>query len=291
MRKPRIFISVDMEGATGIVHEEQVTVKGDDYERGRALLTGDVNAAVEGAVEAGATEAVICEGHAVMRVIPIEKLHERARLVSGPASSKDLCQMEGIDRSFDAAFFVGYHARAGTPKAILPHTWLGRLIHKFRLNGRELGETGINAAIAGAYGVPVVLVTGDRALCVEAKRTLGRVETVEVKRACGPSAALCLPPSATAGMIRDAARRATEERSRYRPYKTARPVKIEISLHHRSMAEKAERLVGISPAGRISLKRTGEREIVISGNDLIATVKHTWKALEFIVSELSGWLK
>ena len=203
----KVFISADMEGATGIVTARHVASNDSEYGRMRRLLTGDVNAAVEGAVEAGATEVLVNDSHGAMINILIEDLHPKARLISG--SNKQLCQMEGIDGDgFGAAFFVAYHAREGTDDAILNHTLLGRIVHEITCNGVPYGETGLNAGLAGHFDVPVALVTGDDKVSAEAKKLLGPIETAIVKEAIDRLVGNCLPPARTRDLIREAAARA-----------------------------------------------------------------------------------
>src|SRR5262245_9032490 len=170
----KVFVSVDMEGATGVVHNDQLLPGGFDYARGRKLLTGDVAAAVGAALSMDDVHHVlVCDGHGNMRNLLLEELPPNCEVVVGPASSKTLCQSEGLDASFGAMLLVGYHARAGAKDAVLPHTWIGSLIHEVRVNGRVFGETAINAAVAGEFGVPVVFVAGDEAVRREAKADPG----------------------------------------------------------------------------------------------------------------------
>jgi D-amino peptidase len=143
-------------------------------------MTQEVNAAIEGTIAAGATEVVVCDGRGPAKNLIPEEMHEDAYLISGPL--KPFGQMEGIDDTFSASIFVGYHARVGT-QGILAHTMNGSTVAEIRVNNTILGEVGINAAIAGAHGVPVVLVTGDAAVTREASATLGYVETLAVKEA------------------------------------------------------------------------------------------------------------
>ena len=179
----KVYILTDMEGATGVVHGDQLMNTEKEFNRARKFLTDDVNAAVEGAIQAGASEVVVCEGHATMRNILLENLHEGASLIFGPTEYKNYCQIIDLDESFDAAIFVAFHAKAGNEKAILSHTWVGSAIHHIKVNDKILGETGLNAAICGEFGVPVVCVTGDDELAKEAKETLGeQVETAIVKK-------------------------------------------------------------------------------------------------------------
>lgn len=211
----KVFISADMEGATGVVAWVQTEPKYPAYEAARALMVGDVNAAIAGAFEGGATEVIVNDSHDVMLNLPLAQIDPRARLLSGP--EKHLSMVEGV-QGCDLALFTGYHARMGTPKAVLDHTYVSRC-HRVWLNDLEVGETGINAAVAGHFGVPVGLVTGDEAVCAEARELLGEVQTAAVKEARGRQSALCAPQSATREIIREAARRAVAGAGRFRPFR------------------------------------------------------------------------
>src|SRR2546426_5094855 len=166
----RVYISVDMEGIAGVVDESQTDPAppafAAEYGRFRRLMTAEANAAVEGALAAGATRVLVNDSHWFMRNLLAEELHQAAELVSGDPKPRSMVQ--DIDRGFDAALFIGYHARAGTRNAILDHTYADR-VHDVRLNGKPVGELGLNAALAGVHGVPVALVSGDSAVATEAK--------------------------------------------------------------------------------------------------------------------------
>src|SRR5690625_5012441 len=153
----RVFISVDIEGVAGVTHRDQTGKDGPDYEQARVLMTNEANAAIKGAVQAGADEIVVNDSHGSMRNICIEMLSEEARLISG--SPKRLAMMEGITQDFDAAIFIGYHAKSGS-QGILNHTYSGKAIGQVKVNDVEYGEFGLNALIAGEYNVPVVFVSG-----------------------------------------------------------------------------------------------------------------------------------
>ena len=211
----KVFISADMEGATGVVAWVQTEPKYPAYEAARALMIGDVNAAIAGAFEGGATEVIVNDSHDLMLNLPLAELDPRARLLSGP--EKPLSMVEGVE-GCDLAFFTGYHARMGTPRAVLDHTYVFRC-HRVWLNDLEVGETGINAAVAGHYGVPVALVTGDEAVCAEARELLGEVETAAVKEARGRQSALCAPQSATRELIREASQCAVAGAGRFKPFR------------------------------------------------------------------------
>lgn len=186
----RIYISADMEGITGLVDAVDVQPGGADYERGRVMMTEDVNAAVRGAVAAGATDILVNDAHGPMRNILPDQLHPAARLVRG--RPKPMGMLEGLDRSFDAVLCVGYHARAGT-LGVLSHSFMGHEIEDMWLDGKPIGEIGLIHATAAALGVPVVVLTGDDAACAEAADWDPAVRTVAVKKARDRFAAELLP--------------------------------------------------------------------------------------------------
>jgi D-amino peptidase len=171
----KVFISVDMEGVSGITDPEDVLPDGADYQRGRVFMTGDANAAILGAYDAGADEVLVNDSHWIMRNLLLERLDPRARTIKG--FHKSLCMVQGLDTSYDGAVFVGYHACAGTEGGVLNHTLLGKEIQNVYLNGEPTGETRLNAAYAGHFGVPVLVVAGDSAVCAEAERFLDGTAT------------------------------------------------------------------------------------------------------------------
>ena len=284
---PKVFIAVDMEGATGVAHREHLLPGGNDYEKARRWLTSDVNAAVEGAVAAGATEVFVNDGHGNMRNLLIDDLHEAARLVMGPAQArnKPLVQVTGIEAGdFAAAMFVGFHSRAGTPNGLLSHTWVGMLVHEIRLQGQVAGESLLDAAIVGHYGTPVVLVTGADDVCREAKADLGDdLLTVEVKRVLGPSACASLTPKRSAALIREAAEKAVRNRAKRSPWTTKGPITMEVEFHRREMAIRALD----TGLGALS----GERCVRYTGKDVPTTSADLWRGLEEAMREDGSFLK
>lgn len=232
----RVYISVDMEGLSGVVSWNQVEAKGGlEYQHYCRLLTAEVNAAVRGALAAGATEIIVNDGHNNMRNILSEALVHKARLITG--ENKLMGMMEGIGPSFNAAFFLGYHARAGS-SGVLAHTY-NDAVFSCRINGRELGETGLNALVAGYFDVPVVLLSGDNIVAAEARQLLGNLEIVVVKEARGFYAARCLAPSVAREKIRTAAARALSNLSRYKPLKPPDTVTLEVEFKEAAQAEAA----------------------------------------------------
>lgn len=208
----KVYISIDMEGISGVVHVDDVAPGNPRYDRCRALMTADCNAAIEGALAAGATEIVVNDAHWIMRNLLLDDLHPAARVIAGV--HKDGLMVAGLDSSFAAAFFIGYHARQGRV-GVLSHTLTGREFQRLCINGEVVGEVGVNALLAAAHGVPVVMVTGDEAVCAEAREGLGEaVVTVAVKRALDRATAECLHPSIAQERIRAGAERALAGRER-----------------------------------------------------------------------------
>lgn len=252
----RVYVSVDMEGIAGVVHEDQTNPVDPrcaaEYARFRKLMTGEANAAVEGALSAGATHVVVNDSHWDMRNLLAEELHEAAELLSG--GPKRLSMMEGIETGFDAALFIGYHARAGTPRAVLDHTIMDA-IRDVRLNGRSVGELGLNAALAGAYGVPVALVSGDRATAEEARALLGSgIETVIVKEAVSRHAARSVAPAAARRLVRDGVAAALGRP--HHPWVPPSPSTIEVDLTFSYQADYAELVPGSSRLGPLTVAYT-----------------------------------
>ncbi len=227
-----------MEGISGVVHNAHTNWPGGDYERARGWMVRDVNAAIEGALAGGATEIVVNDAHESMRNLIIEDLHPAAQLVSG--HSKPVSMMWGIDSSFAAALLVGYHARVGDPQGVINHTYSGAIVTALRLNGREMGEVALSAAVAGHFRVPVGLVTGDSAVVREAQEALGDIETVAVKEGIGRYAALCLHPTEARKRIRAAAERALRRAYELRPVVLTPPVELELRFPRTPMADECE---------------------------------------------------
>lgn len=179
-RPLKVYISVDMEGISGINGPDQTSASGAEYGRARKLMAADANAAIRGAFEGGATDVLVNDSHGGQRNLLPEDLDPRARLISH--SFKLHGMMEGLDETFDAVIFVGYHAKAGTPRGVFAHTGSG-IVRDLVVNGQSVGEGGMNAMMAAWYGVPVVLVTGDDVAVEQQRETAPGVRTVAVKRA------------------------------------------------------------------------------------------------------------
>ncbi len=247
----KILIAADMEGITGVVHADHTDASHAEYQRFRRLMTADVNAAIRGAFDAGADEVIVSDGHGSGRNILIEELDGRARLNSGSPSPFSMVQ--GIDGGIHGVLFVGYHARMGTPNAILDHTWSSVRVAGVWLNGEPVGEIGLNAAVAGHFGAAVLMISGDQSACAEAAALLGPVETAVVKQATGRTAAECLPPAVTQELIYLAARAGV---GRLRagtapaPLRVATPVTIAVELIRSEMADAASLVPGARRRGK-----------------------------------------
>ena len=226
----KIYISSDMEGSTGVVSAAQVDCTKPQYAFGKAMQAADVAAAVKAALDSGAECVVVNDSHCTMTNLDIAGFGGEVRLITG--APKLLGMVEGA-RGCDAAIFLGYHAMAGTEKAVLDHTFDQHTIYGLAINGRKMGETGVNALLCGALGVPVIMVSGDDALCLEAGSLLGRqLETCSVKEGLGRAAALCLTPESSAELIRSGVKRAVErlKKGEFAPFTPAAPYLLEVTL-------------------------------------------------------------
>ena len=225
----KIYISVDMEGISGINSPEYVLKDGRLYGAGQRLLTEDVNAAVRGAFDGGADEVIVADMHGSSGNILVEQIDPRAKLLAGTPHQP---RFPFLDEQVDGVFLVGYHAMAGTLYANLEHTMTSAAWHKFCVNGRPYGELGIDAQIAAESGVPVVMVSGDDKLCEEAKAWLGDIECAMVKQGLGRQSALCLSPAMGRERVYASAKKAVERLANGEKFALApapNPVKVAIT--------------------------------------------------------------
>jgi D-amino peptidase len=247
----KILIAADMEGISGVVSWDQVNPVHPEYARFRRIMTGDVNAAIRGAFEGGATEVVVSDGHNNGRNILVEELDARARLNSG--SPAPLSMVQGVDQGVQGVIFVGYHARIGAQNAILEHTWSDERVANTWINGQLFGEIGLNAAVSGHFGAPVLMISGDQTACAEAAGLLGPVETVVVKVASGRMAAECLPPGVAQERIQAGAARALSRlKNGQAPQllRVATPITLAIEFVQSEMADRAAILPGAQRTAR-----------------------------------------
>ena len=259
----KVFISVDMEGITGVVNVDDASRGGKDYDYFRQTMTREANAAIEGALAAGATEIVVRDSHGTALNLLPEMLNRNSKLLRD-WSEGPMYMMEGIDESYDAAVFVGYHARAGTPDGVLDHTSSGD-VTDVRINGISMPETGYNALMAGSVGVPVVFVAGDKAVCDQATEILGNVETVAVKEGIG-AAALNLHPEVARERIREGVERALRNLDDYEPYRLAPPYTLKLTL---KTEQNIYRAVALYPGAR----RSGAWEVTYESEDIMQIIR------------------
>lgn len=232
----RIFISVDMEGISGIVDWSQVGSDKEEYSYGRKLMVGDLNAAIEGALDAGVNEIVVSDAHGSMRNLLPEEVNESAYLIRG--SPKTWGMMEGIDEDkYDAALYIGYHSMNGTKFGILAHTISGRAVDWIKINDIEVGEFALNAALAGWYNVPSIFLSGDKAATEEAKKFVKDMTTATIKWAVGRYAAKCISPEKSRRIIKNKVKATIKNGDIPKPYRVNEPVKAELKLRSPAMAD------------------------------------------------------
>jgi D-amino peptidase len=253
----KVFISADIEGCAGIVDWQQVMPGRPDYELGRRLLLGEINAAIEGAARAGIDEVVVNDSHSTMQNVDPERLAGHASYISG--RYKPLYMMQGLDESFDAVFFVGYHGAVGGDPAVLSHTYNPSAIADIRLNGVTVGESAVNALVALKHDVPIVLITGDRQTADQAKPFLPSAEYVVVKESISRFAAQSMHPERAREAIADAAQRALTTDKPVPLPEIALPARLEIDFLTADMAVMATWIERV--------KQAGPRTAVLEGSD------------------------
>ncbi|MGW8486784.1 M55 family metallopeptidase [Streptomyces sp. NPDC055886] len=251
----KALISVDMEGISGIVHSSETNPERYDYQRGRELMTAEANAVIAGVLDAEPTaDVLVADAHGTFRNLLPEQLDRRARLVRG--KPRALNMLAGLDADTDAALFVGYHVRAGEGPGVLAHTMNGEILdvrvtghapgEDVRMAGRSLGEIGLNAAMAGHLGVPVVLLSGDDAACAEAADLIPEAVTVPVKEALGMAAAVTLHPGEARDRLRRAAADAVSRRTEIPPLALTGPLDVEVDLASPHTIDLATLVPGVS---------------------------------------------
>lgn len=265
----KIYISVDMEGITGVTHSRQCSPDHPEYGRFRRLMTQDVNAAIEGALAEGATEFLVNDAHGPMTNVLIEELHPKARLLQG--ANKHLGQMEGIDGTFAAVFFVGYHAREGRDDGVINHTLMGRTVYEIRLDGDPLDEAAINAGIAGHFGVPIALLTGDDAVTQDARRRFPGVTVAQVKTSINRFTAACLSVEESQALIREKAGEAAKKIRDLKPYLPQPPYRFEVDFKSTSSAHMALLIPGV--------ERKGGRTVTFEKENYLEAFKVLWAVL------------
>ena len=269
-RPMKIYISADMEGVVGVVTNEQLGPQGFEYARFREFMTNEVNAAIEGAVAAGANEIVVSDSHGNGQNLLIEKLPTNVLVIR--AWPRPLMMMQGIDETFAGAIFIGYHTATTNSQGVRAHTISSARLADVRLKGISVSEAGLNAAIAGHFNVPVIMVSGDDAVVKETQALLGDVEGAVVKWASGFHSAKTLVPEASYVLIREKVKKAIGRIKDFKPYKLAAPIQLDVRFKNYRPSEVLSYLSIV--------ERTDAHSIRFTGKDMVEVSKF----LEFIVT-------
>lgn len=268
-RPLKIYISADMEGVVGVVTGEQLGPQGFEYARFREFMTNEVNAAIEAAFSAGATEIVVSDSHGNGQNLLIEKLPTNILLVrSWP---RPLMMMQGIDETFAGAIFIGYHTGTTNLQGVRAHTMSSARLADVKLKGISVSEAGLNAAIAGHFNVPVIMISGDEAVVKETQALIGEVEGAVVKWPSGFHSAKTLMPEAGYALIRDKVKKAIGRIKDFKPYKLAAPIQLDVRFKNYRPSEVLSYLSIV--------ERTDAHSIRFNGKDMIEVAKF----LEFIL--------
>lgn len=266
----KIYISADMEGVVGVVTDEQLGPSGFEYARAREFMTQEVLAAIDGARAAGAGEILVSDSHGNGQNLLIEKLPPDVTVVrSWP---RPLMMMQGIDDTFDAAIFIGYHSSTTNPAGVRAHTMSSARLADIRLNGVSVPEAGINAAIAGHFGVPVIMISGDDAIVQETEALLGDIEGAVVKWAYGFHSARTLTPAASYALIREKVTAAIERIGDFRPHRLETPITLDVRFKNYRPSE----VLAYLPI----VERTDSHSIRFVGRDMVEVSKF----LEFLLT-------
>jgi len=273
-QRMKIYISADMEGITGVVTGEQLGPTGFEYARFREFMTQEVNAAIEAAREAGATDIVVSDSHGNGQNLLLEKLPRDILLIrSWP---RPLMMMQGIDETFAGVIFIGYHTATTNSAGVRAHTISSARLADVRLKGTSVSEAGLNAAIAGHFNVPVIMVSGDDAVVKETQALVGNVEGAVVKWASGFHSAKTLMPEAGQQLIREKVKNAMARIKDFKPYKLAAPVQLDVRFKNYRPSEVLSYLSVVERVDAHSIKYVGKDMVDVS------------KFLEFIMTYEPG---
>jgi len=265
----KIYISADMEGVVGVVTGEQLGPGGFEYERFREFMTNEVNAAIDAARAAGATEFVISDSHGNGQNLLIEQFSDDVTVIrSWP---RELAMMAGIDDSFDGVIFIGYHASTNNTRGVRAHTMSSANITSVRLNGMTMTEGSMNAAIAGHFGVPVIMVSGGDVAVAENQVIIGDIEGAVVKWASGFHSARTLTPEAGYEVIRTRTKSAIDRIEEFEPYVLETPIELELSLKHYRPVELLSYLPNVEKVNSHTIRFVGKDMIEISNFLSVAT--------------------
>ncbi|MEX2189776.1 MAG: M55 family metallopeptidase [Bacteroidota bacterium] len=254
--KLKVLISVDMEGIAGVVTGDQLSPEGFEYQRFRDFMTKEAVAAVQAAKEAGATEILVVDAHGNGQNLLIEQFPKDVRIIrSWP---RRFSMVAGIDRSFDALIFIGYHSSTNNPKGVRAHTFSSARLTRVAVNDREMSEGSWNAAIAGHFGVPVVMISGDDAAVQEARALIGNIEAAEVKQSLGFHSAKTLTPEASRELIAQKVIAGLRRVKDFKPYTVSNPVILDVSFKHYTVSEVLAYLKGVERTDSHSIRYVGK---------------------------------
>jgi D-amino peptidase len=258
----KIYISADMEGVVGVVSGEQLSPGGFEYQRFRGFMTAEVNAAIGAARAAGATEFVVSDSHGNGQNLLIDELPDDVKIVrSWP---RELGMMHGMDETFDGVIFIGFHASTDNTDGVRAHTMSSASVTSLKLNGRVMTEGSMNAAIAGHFGVPVIMVSGDDAAVAENQSIIGAIEGAVVKWAHGFHSATTLTPDAGYEVIRTHTTAAMNRLDEFQPFVLDTPIELELSLKHYQPVELLAYLPDVERVNSHTIRFVGEDMIEIS---------------------------
>ncbi len=274
----KLFISADMEGIAGVSTIRQMIKEG-EYQRFRKLMTEEVNAGIRGAFNAGAKEVVVADGHGNMSNIIIEDLDPRARLVSG--NNRVMCQLEGLDETFDGIIFIGHHGREGGSKAVISHTLAGVCVNEMKINGKVVGETEMNAMVAGAFEVPAIFISGDNLYVSEVKETLPRAESVITKYAKDRLSAELLHPEIVNEMVEEGVAKAVRNITSFKALDTKdMETTFEIQFKGPQQAQMTTTIPSVEMMSPTSIKFTC--------SDIVTAYKHMWACVIIATAATDG---
>ena len=258
-KKLKVFISVDMEGIAGVVTGDQLSPGGFEYQRFREFMTNEALAAVNAAKQSGATEILVGDSHGNAENLLIEKFPKDVRIIrSWP---RRFSMMAGIDETFDAVIFIGYHSSTNNMRGVRAHTFSSARLTRVALNGKDVTEGAWNAAIAGHFGVPVVMVSGDDAAVEEVRSLVGNIEAAEVKKSLSFHSANTLTPEASCELIGQKVKAALARLKDFRPFTVSAPVTLDVSFKHYRVSEVLAYLK--------TVQRTDAHSIQYIGKDML----------------------
>lgn len=265
----KLFISCDMEGISGVSVTRQCRPDDSEYQRMRKVYTAEVNAAVKAAFAAGAQKVTVADGHGPMTNLLVEEMDERVEVVAG--ITRPLCQMQGIEDGYDACAFIGYHAAEGNSPGVLNHSVLGAIVNQIRLNGQPIGETGLNATLAGYFSVPVVVVSGDDVLVAEARQWVPDVLGVPVKKAITRYSAQVQTPKSAQEKIAAAITDALQNLDQFHAVQVPEQTTFQVDFKASISAEMAS----LFPC----VKHVGGKTIEVSASSYLAAYRLLWGSL------------